>query len=269
MTIGQFSTVAQLSPKALRLYDESGLLRPALVASESGYRYYSAAQIVEAEKIRLLRDMGMGLEDIRGMLSLRDPEAIRRHLAVHRDELAKRMATLQESLAFVSNLLSDPENVLTRYTVRLERRAPWRVALIRCRTDLAHIGLVLGKAYETLWEALWEVQAGPLGPAMALYPDTEFDPKNLTVEAAYPVTGVLPPSLLYEERILPEGDVALTLHVGPYTELRGAFAALLRWTEIRGRRLGGVPQEIYLNCPRDVPPGELRTEVVAPLLPDD
>ncbi len=43
--IGEFSKLAQVTVKALRLYDERGLLVPARVDRSSGYRFYSAAQL--------------------------------------------------------------------------------------------------------------------------------------------------------------------------------------------------------------------------------
>ncbi len=55
--IGRFSKVARLSVKALRRYDEQGLLRPALVDRDTGYRYYALSQALEAERIRLLRSL--------------------------------------------------------------------------------------------------------------------------------------------------------------------------------------------------------------------
>jgi DNA-binding transcriptional MerR regulator len=51
LTIGVFARAARLSPKALRLYDELGLLRPAAVDDESGYRLYDPAQVERARLI--------------------------------------------------------------------------------------------------------------------------------------------------------------------------------------------------------------------------
>ncbi len=50
LTIGAFARAVRLTPKALRLYDELGLLRPAAVDPESGYRLYAPA----AELLTLL-----------------------------------------------------------------------------------------------------------------------------------------------------------------------------------------------------------------------
>lgn len=62
MTIGEFAAATWLSPKALRLYDERGLLSPDTVDSHSGYRRYSPAQVETARLITLLRRIDMPLE---------------------------------------------------------------------------------------------------------------------------------------------------------------------------------------------------------------
>lgn len=54
LTIGEFAEAARLSPKALRLYAEQGLLAPTRIG-DSGYRYYRVEQLAEARLISLLR----------------------------------------------------------------------------------------------------------------------------------------------------------------------------------------------------------------------
>jgi len=69
LPIGRFSKATRLSVKALRHYDELGLLRPAFVDPSSGYRYYRPAQANQAEAIRILRSLEMPLEEIRAVLA--------------------------------------------------------------------------------------------------------------------------------------------------------------------------------------------------------
>lgn len=64
LTIGEFARASRLSPKALRLYDELGLLRPARVDEYSGYRYYSPDQLEQARLVAWLRRLGMPLARI-------------------------------------------------------------------------------------------------------------------------------------------------------------------------------------------------------------
>jgi len=60
----EFSAATGLSVKALRLYDERGLLVPARVDRTTGYRRYADGQIATAGRIALLRRAGIGLADI-------------------------------------------------------------------------------------------------------------------------------------------------------------------------------------------------------------
>ena len=64
MTIGAFAGRTRLSAKALRLYDRLGLLTPARVDPDSGYRFYGEDQVATARLIALLRRLGMPLTAI-------------------------------------------------------------------------------------------------------------------------------------------------------------------------------------------------------------
>ncbi|WP_433348719.1 MerR family transcriptional regulator [Micromonospora sp. CA-111912] len=75
LTIGAFARAVRLTPKALRLYDELGLLRPAAVDAESGYRLYAPEQVEQARLIAALRRIGMPLAEIRTVCGLRPAAA--------------------------------------------------------------------------------------------------------------------------------------------------------------------------------------------------
>src|ERR687894_1520910 len=66
--IGEFSKLSRVSVKALRLYDELGLLKPASVDQFSGYRYYSAEQLPRLNRILVLKELGFSLEQIGQLL---------------------------------------------------------------------------------------------------------------------------------------------------------------------------------------------------------
>ena len=74
MSIGEFARLSRLSAKALRLYDELGLLPPAQVDPDSGYRWYAAGQLDNARLVASLRQIGVPLAQIRLILSL-EPDA--------------------------------------------------------------------------------------------------------------------------------------------------------------------------------------------------
>jgi protein phosphatase len=99
LTIGAFARATRLSPKALRLYDELGLLPPAQVDPETGYRYYAPEQRERARLVAWLRRIGMPLARIREVCALEPGAAageVRAYWAQTEAETAARrdLATL-------------------------------------------------------------------------------------------------------------------------------------------------------------------------------
>jgi DNA-binding transcriptional MerR regulator len=64
MTSGEMAKKAGVSQKAIRLYDEKGLLKPTGY-SEGNYRLYDTAALEILEKIVALKQIGFSLEEIR------------------------------------------------------------------------------------------------------------------------------------------------------------------------------------------------------------
>src|SRR4051794_33225223 len=93
LSIGAFSRMTFLSVKALRHYHEIGLLAPASIDPDSGYRQYSVAQVPIAQVIRRLRDLGMPLGEIGTIVRAPDVDTrnatIIAHLQRMEDELAR------------------------------------------------------------------------------------------------------------------------------------------------------------------------------------
>lgn len=97
LTTGKFSQHTQLSRKALRLYDDRGLLKPIYVDPETGYRYYGQQQIIIAERIRLLRLMEMSLEEIALIIDIwdTDRQSTLKHIHHHLTAFSERLAKIQ------------------------------------------------------------------------------------------------------------------------------------------------------------------------------
>ena len=92
LTIGDFAEQARLTPKALRIYDEIGLLRPADVDPLNGHRRYRAGQVRVARLIGMLRGADMSLAEIGLLLADldRDRELATARLERHLMELEAR-----------------------------------------------------------------------------------------------------------------------------------------------------------------------------------
>jgi DNA-binding transcriptional MerR regulator len=98
LSIGRFARRTNLTIKALRHYDEVGLLRPAVVNFATGFRYYTPEKVAVAERIRLLRSLEMSLADIRALLASPDPDTAATQLASHQQWLERRISDYQRAL---------------------------------------------------------------------------------------------------------------------------------------------------------------------------
>ena len=78
MSIGEFARRSGLSPNALRLYDELGLLPSARVDAGSGYRFYAPAQLEQARLVAALRQLQVPLAGIKAILGLEPVAAAER-----------------------------------------------------------------------------------------------------------------------------------------------------------------------------------------------
>src|ERR1051326_1268284 len=95
---GQFGAAARLSPKALRLYAEQGLLVPAAQDTVTGYRYYRPDQIPRARLIARLRRLGLPLARVGYLADLPSDERmieLRGWLRAQRDLLDDRAALVE------------------------------------------------------------------------------------------------------------------------------------------------------------------------------
>ena len=115
LTIGEFARAARLSPKALRLYDELGLLRPFRVDEWSGYRYYAPAQLERARLVAWLRRLGMPLAQIGAVVESPPAEAaasVAAFLRVTEADFAERQRLAQFLISYLSEGASAmPESV--------------------------------------------------------------------------------------------------------------------------------------------------------------
>jgi PPM family protein phosphatase len=125
MTSGEFASTSGLSRKALRLYDELGLLRPTVVDPATGYRLYAPAQLEQARLVAWLRRLGMPLARIRSVAALQPDEAAT-ELAAYWAQVEKETAARRDLATFLIGYLSgrdaamqEAQNMLAiRYAVR-------------------------------------------------------------------------------------------------------------------------------------------------------
>ena len=255
MPIGGLARLSRLTVKALRLYDADGLLVPAWVDPDSGYRYYRAEQVRTATTIALLRSLGEPLAVVREVLAAPDDDALAAVLDAERERAARDLAAREQALRSIARLARSPAAVSYDVTI-----APQRARRLVGLTAAARTDTIAPDTYE-LCRRVAELLDGDI---TALYPVDLDETFALTagVVGATAVPGA-------EEHELPGGDWASTLHVGPYEELPVAYVALLEHVRERGHEPRAPMAETYLNHPSIAEPHELVTRVAVALAGGD
>lgn len=91
MKIGEFAKMTGMPISVLRHYDKEGLLCPDYVDHFSGYRYYSADQIGQVQKIELLKSSGLSLKEIRDILKNDGDNEFIKRILEHRESKYRNM----------------------------------------------------------------------------------------------------------------------------------------------------------------------------------
>jgi DNA-binding transcriptional MerR regulator len=104
LTIGQLARLAGLTTRALRHYDKLGVLRPAAVGDENGYRLYDRAQVEVARQIRVLRELEVPLDEVRRIVADPGSDDAQRRIAAHRARVEARLTELRTAHYFLGLL---------------------------------------------------------------------------------------------------------------------------------------------------------------------
>lgn len=263
LSIGEFSRLTHLSVKALRHYDDVGLLRPAQVDTSTGYRRYATAQVPVAHVIRRFRDLDMPLDQIRAVLQAPDVTSRDRTIISHLERMEHLLEETQATVASLRSLLEGKAP-----TVPIEYRSvPVTTAVaIGDRVDWDDAERWLALALAELHEAVDATSGARAGPDAALYSPAFFEHHTGEVVAFVPVAGELPVAgraVLVE---IPAADLAVTVHRGSFGDLDRAYGALGTFVAERVIASPGPIREHYLptDAATEDPTGT-RTEVCWPI----
>jgi effector-binding domain-containing protein len=263
LPIGRFSEVCRLSIPALRHYDELGLLPPAAVDTDTGYRYYSISQAEDADRIRTLRFMEMPLPEIRAILAA-DAGRKRELLEAHRRRLVAEADKQRYAITLLESMLREEPPM--QYEVHLRETQPQLVASIRGKAAWAEVGLFVKDALIEICTGMSEQGTRFAGPPLAMYHSAEATEAEIDLEIAVPVADPVEPTGRMDNFTIPGGLVAVTMHCGRYEDVGPAYRALGEWVQEHGHETAGPPREVYIVGPDQVQdPGALRTEIVWPI----
>lgn len=246
--IGTFSKLSRVSIKTLRYYDNMDLLKPVYVDEWTGYRYYAFEQLPRLNRILALKDLGFSLAEI-GKLLDEDVslEQLRGMLRVRQSEAQRRLNEEQERLARIEARLKqiELEDKMSEYDVVIKQVDPITVACLR---EVIPSYSKQGVLWNALDGYLAMHHIRPSGPCFTIYLDEEYKESEVDAMVCEPINVDLAESSKVKVQQLPGTEtMACTVHHGPFTTIGEAHNAILKWIEDNGFRVNGPEREIYLN----------------------
>jgi DNA-binding transcriptional MerR regulator len=252
LSIGRFARLCRLSVKQLRHYDELGLLSPAWVDPDSGYRYYRPDQARDALSVGLLRSLDIPLDAIGQVLSGGDSARV---LGQVRDRMEADLQRRRRALETLDRVLSEG---LPSARVTLVEEPARRALVVRDAATPSTIAPVTSRCVARMLSLLSVPSPG--GPAGGALPGTLVGlfPLDLREEFTIGVAVCVESG----DEVLEGGTFAAAEHIGPYDQIPLTAHALLAWCGDRGHLPAGDLREVYLSDPATTPPERLATRLM-------
>jgi DNA-binding transcriptional MerR regulator len=239
--IGALASLAGISVKALRFYDEIGLLRPASVDARSGYRHYSHQQLQRLAAIQELKTLGMSLSEIRGLVAQNGAAPARRaFLERAQRDLQQSIHAAKRSLQWIESELQELRDPCPGIPVVAKRRNGLPIASVRTKL----------KNYEDVAvferQLLADLPLGSVGKLRGVLWHRCADSGVLEAEAFVELKRSVPRRSYYQLREL-EAVTAACAYSEFEQDAEPAYDRIRRWMSTRGYRLAGAKREIYLG----------------------
>lgn len=246
--IGDFSKLSRVSIKALHLYDQMGLLKPAQVDQFTSYRYYSASQLPRLNRILALKELGFSLEQICKLLDEQIPLAqIQGMLRLKQAELQQHIEVEQARLARVEARLKqiEQENIMPYYEAIIKKIEPIKVASIR---ETIPNYPAVGRLFDELFVYLQQHGIKPGKYCAAIWHDLGYQESEVDGEAVISIDSPIPGNeRIKGYELIGFEKLACTIHHGSYKTINQAYNSLLAWIEANNYKIVGSNREFYIQ----------------------
>lgn len=273
--IGEFSRIARVTVDTLRHYDALGLLKPVKVDPFTGYRYYSARQLMSLNHILALKEVGFSLEEIARIL--REELTTDQLRGMLKAQLARAEQDIQAAQVRQEHILArlhylDLEDNMPVYEVTLKPIERLTVAAIR--EVVPAIDQMPQRCNEMFGKIAQWAHANHLsfGPPMTIYYNDGYTRENIDTECSFILHDVeaahLPaPEAPVAVRQMEAVDlVASTIVTDDFHNkvdgLTPAYKALAEWMEQHGYEPAGPPRELFYGSAES---GDLAAEIQFPV----
>jgi DNA-binding transcriptional MerR regulator len=259
--IGEFSLIAQVSGRLLRYYDEIGLLSPEYIDPQTGYRYYSAKQLPRLNRILVLKELGLGLDQIARLLDQgTSSDEIRGMLLLRKAQITQSMQDDLARLHLVEARLDqlDAFGQTPILDVVIKAIPPQRYLALRdIFADVAAVRRMVERMTALVPPRM---PAGSLGQVALVMHAPRFDSDAFDIEVGYLLTGNTgkTPAVvqLSEERVMTVRDLpavetmATLVHAGRLSDTHRSYGLLGTWVEQQQWQIVGQGRQVLLQLPQ-------------------
>ena len=260
-----FSKLGRATIKTLRHYDEMGLLKPALVDGETGYRYYNYSQLYDLHEIMALRQMGFSLAEVGELQSGRGSTSL---LEKRREELAAQQHSLTDQIFRLDHYMKRKQEGQAMKYQAVIKEIP-KCIVFSVRRILPNYGAlfsVMPEIGEKVGRSNPDIQCVQPDYCFNVYHDGEYKETDIDAEICQAVTSMGQDFEDIHFKEMPGITAATILHKGPYEDLGNAYAFALEWIEKNGYTIAGEFRESYIDGIWNTPdPQQWLSEIQIPV----
>lgn len=245
--IGEFSRLCRVTVRTLRHYQEIGLFEPEIIDEWTGYRYYSVGQFQKMQSIKMLKELGFSLEEIRELYEddthYPSAKALEEKIRVCELELQR----LKERNAQLKEMLKFQKKKQKMKNITIEKLPAFIAATHRTKIE----------SYECLGRVCCEVIAPEMMRLGCQCPEPGYcysieyggyRPKDIDIEYVERVLEKGTDSSIIKFKEIPEVPTAVCMKVyGPYDRLYQAYQDVFAWIEKEGYQIVGNPRANYVD----------------------
>lgn len=149
MKISEIADFFGVSPKAMRLYEQKGIIKPCKVDAVNGYRYYSPDQVKQLNALVELQNLGFSLNDIKKIMD----GGIKSEKL--KDFLFKKKVEWEQHIAEVQRKIEAIENIENRIARKQGKEIAEMTEDERAQFIFEVVSVEELKAERVLSEAIW------------------------------------------------------------------------------------------------------------------
>jgi DNA-binding transcriptional MerR regulator/effector-binding domain-containing protein len=267
LPVGEFSRITHLSVPTLRHYHQAGLLEPAEINPDTGYRYYRPDQVASAQVIRRLRDLAMPVSEIKSLLAADDIGARNKVITAHLDAMQAELTKTQAAVAALHALLEPGTDGFP-----VTHQSVPATSAIAISQDVQRGDVIdwwqgaLGELHATL--AAQRLQ--PTGPSGGLFDSALYQHDRGLAVVYIPINGSGRSIGRVEPTTIPAAELAIADHSGPHTDIDITYGRLGQYAAGRQISIDGPLREYYLVDAHDSPdPEDWKTRIGWPIFRAD